>query len=247
MLAEQLRGLLPPGALGVRTLHEVVQQLQPLDTQARQLRQGPARTLDVDVDLGNGRRLTGTVPSIFGNKIVTVTYSRLAAKHRLRSWVDLLALSAGQPDESWTAHAVGRARAGATRALAGPLDHRALGWLNDLVDIYDRGMREPLPLPVKTACAYAEESDKVRQGASGEPLFKARKEWETDRFSQQGIPGEDADPAHVRVFGEAAPIACLLADPRTDERWNDQTHRLGQYAVRLWQPLLAGAEKVGPL
>ena len=247
MLAEQLRGLLPPRALGVRTLHEVVEKLQPLDTQARQLRQGPARTLDVDLDLGNGRRLTGTVPSIFGNRIVTVTYSRLAAKHRLRSWIDLLALSAGHPDESWTAHAVGRARAGATRALAGPLDHHALSWLNDLVDIYDRGMCEPLPLPVKTACAYAEESDKVRKGASGDPLFKAGKEWETDKFSPQGIPGEDADPAHVRAFGDRAPLGCLLADPRTDENWNDQTHRLGQYAVRLWQPLLEGAEKVGPL
>ena len=94
------------------------------------------RTLDVDIDLGNGRRLTGTVTSIFGNRLVTVTYSRLAAKHRLRSWIDLLALSAGHPDESWTAHALGRGKAGTTRAMAGPLDHRAEVWLRDLVDIW---------------------------------------------------------------------------------------------------------------
>jgi len=243
--AERLRGVLPPGELGSRALKEVEEQVRPLVVQTNGLRQGAARTLDVDVDLGNGRRLTGTVTSIFGNRLVTVTYSRLAAKHRLRSWIDLLALSVGRPDESWTAHALGRGRAGITRALAGPLDHRAEAWLRELVDIYDRGMREPLPLPVKTACAYAEASFTKRRGAHVDPLWKARKEWETDRFSPTGIPGEDADLAHIQVFGQAAPLECLLGQPRQDESWNDEPHRLGQYAWRLWQPLLEGAESVG--
>jgi exodeoxyribonuclease V gamma subunit len=247
MLAERLRGLLPPGRLGDRTLEEVIERARPLVVDTRELRQAEPRTLDVDIDLGGGRRLTGTVSSVFGNRIVTVTYSTLAAKHRLRSWIDLLALSAGHPDESWTAHAIGRARAGASRALAGPLDDRALVWLRDLVDIYDRGMREPLPLPVKTACAYAEAIHLARRGASSDTRFKAEREWRTDRFSPYGIPGEDADPAHVQVFGEAAPLDCLLTPPRPDESWNDEPHRLGRYAWRLWQPLLDGAEKVGPL
>ena len=245
--AERLRGVLPPGRLGSRTLSEVEEQVRPLVVQANGLRQGTPRTLDVDIDLGGGRRLTGTVSSVFGNRIVTVTYSRLAAKHRLRSWIDLLALTVGHPDESWTAHTLGRSRAGTAHALAGPLDHRASTWLRELVDIYDRGMREPLPLPVKTACTYAEESLKRRQGGYSDPVWKARKEWETDKFSPTGIPGEDADLAHVRVFGQAAPLECLLTPARPDEAWNDEPHRLGQYAWRLWQPLLEGAEKVGHL
>ncbi len=245
--AERLRGVLPPGELGSRTLHEVEEQVRPLVVQANGLRQGTPRTLDVDIDLGGGRRLTGTVSSIFGNRLVTVTYSRLAAKHRLRSWIDLLALSAGHPDESWTAHALGRGKAGTTRAMAGPLDHRAEAWLRDLVDIYDRGMREPLPLPTKTACAYAEASFVKRRGAHIDPLWKAKREWETDRFSPTGIPGEDADLAHVQVFGQAAPLEVLTAPPRPDESWNDEPHRLGQYAWRVWQPLLDGAESVGAL
>ena len=245
--AERLRGLLPPGKLGARTLQEVIDEVKPLTAQANALRDGPARTLDVDIDVGDGRRLTGTVASIFGNKVVGVTYSNLAAKHRIRSWIDLLALSAGHPDEHWTAHAVGRSKAGGARALAGPLDHRALTWLRELVDIYDRGRREPLPLPVKTACAYAEASASKRQGANVDPVWKANKAWETDRFSPFGIPGEDADVSHVRAFGEAVPIERLMSEPRADERWNDERHRLGQYAWRLWEPLLTGAEKVGPL
>jgi exodeoxyribonuclease V gamma subunit len=214
---------------------------------ANGLRQGASRTLDVDIDLGGGRRLTGTVSSVFGNRIVNVAFSRLAAKHRLQSWVDLLALSVGHPDESWTAHTLGRGRAGIARALTGPLDHRASDWLRDLVDIYDRGMREPLPLPVKTACAYAEASLQKRRGAFVTPEWQARKEWETDRYSAFGIPGEDADLAHIRAFGQDAPLECLLAPPRADETWNDEPHRLGQYAWRLWQPLLEGVENVGHL
>ena len=246
--AERLRGILPPGRLGARTLKEVEDQVRPLVVQANGLRQDRApRTLDVDIDLGGGRRLTGTVGSVFGNRLVTVTYSRLAAKHRLRSWVDLLALSAGHPDESWTAHALGRGRAGTTRALIAPLDHRARDWLRDLVDLYDRGMREPLPMPVKTACAYAEALVQKGRGAQLSPEWKARREWETDRFSATGIPGEDADLAHVQVFGQAAPFECLTEPPRADESWNDAPHRLGQYAWRLWQPLLEGAESVGHL
>ena len=245
--AERLRGLLPPGKLGARTLQEVVDDVRPLVDQANALRTGTARTLDVDIDLGDGRRLTGTVSSVFGNKIVTVTYSNLAAKHRLKSWVDLLALTLGHPDEHWTAHAVGRSKAGGTRALSGPLDHRASTWLRELVDVYDRGMREPLPLPVKTACAYAEASALRRQGMNVDPVWKATQVWKTDRFAPHGIPGEDADASHVRVFGEAAPIEVLLTEPRVDESWNDEPHRLGQYAWRLWAPLLTGAETVSPL
>ncbi len=245
--AEQLRGLLPPGRLGGRTLNEVGFQVQPLVAQATALREGRQRTIDVDIELGNGRRLTGTVPSVFGNRIVNVTYSNLAAKHRLKSWIDLLALRASHPDEHWTAHAVGRSRAGGTRALAGPLDHRALDWLRDLVDIYDRGMREPLPLPLKTACAYVEAAAQRRKGSDIDPFYKANKAWETDRFSPYGVPGENADASHVQVFGEAAPLDTLLTKPRADEDWNDEGHRLGQYAWRLWEPLLIGAEQVGPL
>jgi exodeoxyribonuclease V gamma subunit len=247
VVAERLRGVLPPGRLAGQTLSDIEQNLRSLVGHTHALRQGRPRTLDVDIDLGGGRRLTGTIGDVFGNRLVRVSYSSLAAKHRLRSWIDLLALTVGQPDESWTAHALGRGRAATAQAQAGPLDHRAETWLRDLVDIYDRGMCEPLPLPVKTACAYAEEVHKQQQGGNGNPSWKAKQAWTTDRFNANAIPGEDADPAHVQVFGEHAALECLLTEPREDECWNGERHRLGQYAWRLWQPLLDGAERVGHL
>jgi exodeoxyribonuclease V gamma subunit len=184
---------------------------------------------------------------VFGNRLVSVSYSSLAAKHRLRSWLDVLALSVGHPDQNWTAHALGRRGRNTAHAMVGPLDHRAKQWLEDLVDLYDRGMREPLPMPVKTACAYAEAAQQSSRGGTANALDKARKEWETDRFSPYGIRGEDADPSHVQVYGEGAPLDCLLTQPRADEQWNSEPHRLGRLAVRLWEPLLDGAEKVGHL
>jgi exodeoxyribonuclease V gamma subunit len=156
-------------------------------------------------------------------------------------------LSVGDPDHSWTAHALGRRGRNTAHATVGPLDQRAEQWLRDLVDLYDRGMCEPLPMPVKTACAYAEAAHLQQRSGNGSPLDKARREWETDRFSPHGIRGEDADAAHVQVYGEDAPIECLLTPPRADEQWNAEPHRLGRLAVRLWQPLLDGAERFGHL
>jgi exodeoxyribonuclease V gamma subunit len=249
LAAERLRGLLPPGALGGRTLTEVIDKVRPLHQAALQLRQGEPRTLDVDVDLGDGRRLTGTVGPVFGNRLVTVNYSRLAPRHRLRAWIDLLALSAGHPDQNWTGHAVGNAPrgAGVSCAQTGPLDHRARDWLRELVDLYDRGLCEPLPLPVKTACAYAEAAHRALRGEGVDPDQMAAREWITDPFNKFGITGEDGDVAHVRVFGEHPGMGCLTTAPRPDEDWNDAPHRLGRYALRLWTPLLDGAERVGVL
>ncbi|RYP88623.1 exodeoxyribonuclease V subunit gamma [Nocardioides guangzhouensis] len=247
MTAELLRGLLPPAALGQRTLTDVIKEVQALVERTAHLREGTRRTLDVDVDLGNGRRLTGTVSGIVGSRIVSVTYSSLRARQRLQSWVDLLALSAGHPDQSWTASAVGKGRAGPSQALAGPLDHRAVAWLRDLVDTYDRGLREPLPLPLRTGLAYAEGSLRARMGDPKDPLQQARREWETDRDRAAAVPGEQDDPAHVRVHGDDAPLSVLTTVPRADEDFNDEPHRLGRYAWRVWGPLLTGGERVGPL
>ena len=53
-----------------------------------------------------------------------------------------------------------------------------------LVDLYDRGMREPLPMACRTSAAYV---------AGG----NARAEWESDRF-----PKEDRDAEHELVYGQ---------------------------------------------
>ncbi|MCW2795236.1 MAG: recC, partial [Nocardioides sp.] len=235
MTAEQLRGSLPPGGLGTRSLETVVKESQKLLARTAELRAGAGTSVDVDVDLGGGRRLTGTVSGVHGNKIVSLGYSRLRARQRLTSWVDLLALSADRPDGSWTAHAVGRDRAGPKRALAGPLDHRAVEWLRELVELRDVGMRQPLAAPLATAHAWAEAHLLELMGNDTSPDHAAGRAWVTDPNNSYGIAGEDADAWHVRVYGDRAPLSDLIAAG------------LATYAWQVWEPVLTVGEKVAAL
>jgi len=235
LTAEQLSGTLPPGGLGTKALSQVAAKAQDLYAGTAALREGERRSLDIDVDLGDGRRLTGTVSDVFGSRLVSLGFSRLKPRQRLLAWVDLLALSAAHPDLHVTSHAVGWGRAGAQRALAGPLDHRAVEWLRALAELRDLGMTRPLPIPIQTGCAWAEAHAKELMGAPIDPVAAATRTWETDRNSPMGIPGEDADAAHVRVYGDGAPLTRLLDDG------------LATYAWQVWEPLLTGVERVGML
>lgn len=247
MVAEQLRGLLPPGELGVGVLTSIVHKVKPLVTHGLSLRTGPARALDVDIDLGD-RRVTGTVGNVWGNNRVAVSYSSLGAKHRLAAWIDALALAAGHPDENWTAHTVGKHRTGGQVAMIRPLaEHDARAWLRQLIDVHDRGQREPLPLPVRTSLAYAEDYRFALAGRESDPDLKADREWTTPRFNESGFPREDRDSWHVRAFGEHPPYSLLTSPLRGDET-GPAPHRLAHYAWATWGPLLGeGRELVRSL
>jgi len=233
--AELLRGTVPPGTLGQAALREVVTEAGLLFQQSAALRTGVERTVDVDVDLGAGRRLTGTVSGVWGSRVVSLGYSRLGPRQRLQTWVDLLAVSASRPDEHWTGHAVGRAKAGPQRALTGPVDQRSTELLRDLVALRDQGLTQPMPAPVKTACAWAEARARELMGDAASPETAAGREWVTDPDNRFGISGEDDEAAHRQVYGERAPLRRLL------------DAGLGSAAWRIWEPLLTGGEKVGPL
>ena len=216
--AEWRRGTLPPGRLGWRKATEIRDQATLLADAARHYRRAEPVAVDVDIDLGSGRRLTGTVSPVFGDRLVSVTYSKLDGRHLLQSWIPLLALLAHAPRQEWSAIVIGRPKRGTTprrEELGRPAD-AAVDLLADLVAIYDAGRREPLPLPVKTSYAWAE-----AQHTHGDPERAAMYRWRTDRY-----PGEDQEPAHERAFGKGAWLSDLVAAG------------LDVYACRLWLPML---------
>jgi exodeoxyribonuclease V gamma subunit len=237
---EWRRGVLPPGFLGWRILTDLLTRARPLAEEARRLRTQPARTVEVDVDLGAGRRLRGTVPEVYGDRLVPVSYSRLAATHRLQSWIRLLALTATDGDRNWTAHTLGRPGNSRSRdlvgtSLLGPLDHTAASLLRDLVDLRDRGLGEPLPLPLKASLSYARA--RRTRATQDEALVKAGWDWDDGRF-----PGECSDAAHLRVWGAKAPLPGLDVPPADGETVDGETTRFGALALRLWSPLLVAEQ-----
>ena len=111
----------------------------------------------------------------------------------------------------------------------------AVDLLADLVAMYDEGRREPLPLPAKTSYAWA---DAVH--THGDPERSAGYSWRSDRY-----PGEDAEPAHVRTWGEHAWLNVLVraglddyaspavaADAASDGRMMERLRSAGPAARR---------------
>lgn len=228
--AEWRRGTLPPGQLGWRKAGELREQATVLASTALAHRTAEPEAYDVDVDLGAGRRLTGTVSPVFDDHLVSVTYSKLDGKHLLASWIPLLALYAQHPDRDWTAICIGRARRStrpSQRGLGQPRQP-AVDLLRDLVAIYDAGRREPLPLPVKTSYAWA--SARLE---GGDPEREASFRWKSGMY-----PAEDQDPAQVRAWGANAWLKELMQPLRPGEEVDGETHRLGAYSARLWLPML---------
>ncbi|MEW5812435.1 MAG: exodeoxyribonuclease V subunit gamma [Actinomycetota bacterium] len=215
--AEWRRGSLPPGRLGWRQAQELAQRTAALAAAAQQHRTSAPQAFDVDVTVGAGRRVTGTVPRVHGERLVWVTYSKLDGRHLLESWIRLVALAAHRPGRQWSAVCIGRAKRGDTprQRLLGPPDD-AVGVLADLVEMCDDGRRGPIPLPLKTSYAWAE-----TEHHRGAPSREAGWKWKSGKY-----PGEDAEPAHVAVWGPGRPLVDLVAAG------------LPAYAARLWSPML---------
>jgi exodeoxyribonuclease V gamma subunit len=233
---EWRRGMLPPGRLGWREAQRIRDEAAPVgDVVAPLLGDIPVTSLDVDVDLGDGRRIRGTVNGVHGDRVVRPTYSRLGAKHELAAWICVLALGATWPDRPWIATAVGRGRKDQPPVTV-EFEHAddAVDRLRDLVRLFDAGMREPLPLPLKTGHAWAEQR---RRGANDRACRDAaRKQW-SERFP------ENEDAHHVRVWGPDAPLDRLLTEARPDVAVEGETTRLGALAVTLWRPVLERAAR----
>ena len=242
--AEVARGLLPPGALGRDGLALARRRAEAIAAAAESVAAGPPTSLDVDVALADGRRLVGTVPDVVGTVVRTTTFSRLGPKPRIAAWVRFLAATAAHPDPALSSATIGRHGDEARTVAIGPLagtapgrQARALELLAVVVDLRDRGLREPLPIYTDTSYRYAA----ARHDGRDHPFEDAERGW----TSEYRWPKEDRDPAHRRVLGERSFAEVLAEPPRPGEEgpgWRaDESSRFGRLALRLWEPVLAAS------
>jgi exodeoxyribonuclease V gamma subunit len=231
---EHLRGELPPGPLGTQAMRVIGARVDALLHACELERQIDASSVDALVPLEDGRVLSGTVTGVRGPTILSVTYSTLAAKHRLSSWVRYLATVATTNDSECRAVTVGRRRDAARRSILHGVEPAiARQLLGLLVRIRDAGLREPLPLALATSEEYA--GRRERGADIGDALPSACKRWEADIFAP-----EREEPEHVLVFGPDAPFTRLTASvPESDERFPGEPTRFGALARLVWAPLLS--------
>jgi exodeoxyribonuclease V gamma subunit len=236
---EMARGALPPGLLADPVLQKIAGPVDQLVLAGHS--DVAPNSIDVHVDLAHSS-LVGTVGGVRGDTLHAVTYSRLSPSARLLAWLRLLALTATWPERPFEAVTIGRAGSRNTVAVAtiGPLGAdaptrrtAALDQLDLLVDLFHRGMGEPLPVYSKTSAAWA--------GATGgqDPGQAASRSWESGWNGHN----EDRDPEHELVLGAGISFATMVGlsgTPRDDEQpWcPTEMSRFGVYAHRLWDALL---------
>ncbi|MFD4367389.1 exodeoxyribonuclease V subunit gamma [Rhodococcus sp. NPDC058521] len=217
---EWRRGTLPPFALGAQVLQEIEAAVDALSDATLPLLEAEAETVDVALDLGDGRRLVGTVTGVHDDCIVRTSFSKLAAKHRLTAWVQMLAVAAavGRPVRALTTGRGSRNRftwRSSLHSPGGPIAH-----LRALVEMRDEGLRFPLPIAPRTTAAYAER--RFRGDTEEEARAAAEREW-------SGMYGEATDLSIGYVFGEGVSLSEFAPDSTT----------FSTLAYELWSPLLA--------
>ncbi|QNG17451.1 exodeoxyribonuclease V subunit gamma [Rhodococcus triatomae] len=229
--AEWRRGTLPPFALGNLALADIERAVDALADACLPLYGPDPDTAYVSVDLGAGRRLSGTVSGIRDGVLVRSSFSRLAPKHRMAAWVQLLAVAVHSEGAVRTAVTTGRGsghRPAWRSTLTAPED--AASVLRRLVALRDRGLCAPLPVSPTASEAYAER--RVRGDDPAEALAAADRCW-------SGKFGDREDRVMVYLHGRVAELDALAAAAGTVE-----PSGFGDVALELWSPLLA-AEQVG--
>ncbi|HET6154453.1 MAG TPA: exodeoxyribonuclease V subunit gamma [Marmoricola sp.] len=223
MQTEWRRGTMPPGRFGWRRTRELAEAAVPLAELFAASTQGsPVKARDLEVDLGDGRRLTGTVTGLYGNRLVRVGFSRLGARQRLEAWVSLVALSAAAPGE-WVARAIGRGSAGdaPARATYGVVP-QAGDVLRDLVAFHDLALTRVLPYAAETSRLFA------CSAASRRPAWQIQKDlgdaWRKDNSAVELITAWGRRPTWDDVSAEAG---------TSGESF------FGDLAQQVWAPALA--------
>ena len=232
---ERALGTLPPGGLGDISLHEIEETVDQLLVAAGDLGVDPARAqlLPVEVLLADGTRVVGTVTSRCEQPRpgpAFVTFSKIAPKHQVAAWVDLVALGAADPTTDWRSVIVARAeRKGALKTfeLVGRGDttdarrHLARDALGVAVDLYRRGLREPIPLFASLSCKL---HNGTASGGDWEPF---------------GEHGDGTDEANRLAFG-ALGFEDLCALPtRPGDPSGSAPGRAARFADYLWDAIEA--------
>ena len=213
-------GRLPSGESGTMKFRELqagaqafLEQLKPY------LGGGYLEPMQVDLNIGEFR-VRGEVRKLTANGLLHYRCSGIKAKDRLRLWIQHLLLSATLPDDKYKQAVL----VGHDEVLEFPAEKDAPAMLAELLELYWKGLCQPLKFFPKTSFAYAEA---VRKQAK-DPMLAARTSWEG--VSYRNIKGEGEDDYYDLCFRNTEPL---------DEEFQ-------QTALRIFNPLLREPKPAAP-
>lgn len=234
--AEQRRGTLPPGPSGRAMMAEIGAGATVLVRVAEKvIGAEQRRTQQISLDLGEVR-LTGTVSGLYGDKLLSVSYSSMKSAHKLASWVRLLALAASgySISEAVTLRRVSGRNPGVSRSMITVPDDPAQ-LLMQLLELRSVGLRYPLPMATESSHDYAESRLSTPPGDGYEAALD---KW-GNPTGAWGRDAENIDDALVCVYGSDAPFSVLWDQSAPQgHQWFDEPNWFAQLALRLWGPVL---------
>ncbi len=153
-------------------------------------------------------RIVGAVPVPGPRGLTTYRYARCRASDRLRAWIAHCIMLLLDPASSGVSHFISlREKKDEIARFEMDAFDDAGGYLAGLMDLYDAGMRGPLPFFPRSSLVYAEEA---ARGKLSEPdaRARARDAWLGSEFARG-----DADDEYVaRLFSGADPIDARFAE-----------------------------------
>ncbi len=240
---EKAGGGLPPGRLAGLALAKVISAVEPLIEGVRELGvvSASGSQVLVDVSLPSGGRVVGSVRDDRGHQPgpVRVYPSQSTGKRRLVSWLDLIVLTASDPEADWWSVLVctaDRKDPVSTEKMVIPGEdaaerhRRAIDALGVVVDCYRRGRREPLPLFPRLSPALHEERSLAQAWESRYRGGDGEDRWIRLAFGGAGLdevcnlplrgddpdgPGEDRARRHASYLWGA--VGTSLAAPEAPD------------------------------
>jgi exodeoxyribonuclease V gamma subunit len=216
-------GSLPPGYPGDSEYKTLRQEAGNLAERIRtRIQGGPLPPISVDLKFGPWR-LSGVLRDVYPAALLRHRSSKLKAKNLLSAWIAHLVLQCVAP-ESGPKETLLFARDAAFRFR--PVEDPA-ETLRNLIDFYGDGLRLPLPFFPDSSYEFAKRTLGEREQPLAKNVEFARAKW----MGANNDPGERDDPWIQLCFRGAV-------DP-LDLRWQET-------ALRIFEPLLAHREKIGP-
>lgn len=227
---ERAADLLPPGRLADAELADAERSVGALIGALDDLgaREPSAARLPIDITLPAGTRIVGTVADDASNHLgpVVASVSTPSDKQLLGPWLDLMALTAHDPEPHRTSvllNATATVKGFKDRELQIPgtdstrRQERAVEALTLVVDLFRRGSCEPLPIFPKLSPALFCNDD-------------AAKEWNNDMYSI----GDSADEWIQVAFDHATYERITDLPIQSNDPDGSESDRTRRYAKHLW-------------